>query len=390
MKYVINDFCEEIHNGNYTFIINHDTGKYFKIRRNIWNNIMYYIENDMDVDGKLKDIFKFVLDNKLILPEVLSKNKSRFEIITIQLTSSCNLNCKHCCASEISSRGNMDFYTIQKILQFEPIVFNVSGGEPMLHPQFLEVSKLLRKKCKGKIVLTTNGTLINEENARELCKYYDQFDISIDGENKEEVERIRGINIYEKVENAVKVLKSLCDKKITLSMATVKTAQEVKLFTELNENLGTIPIIREMYINDKVEQNFEKIIPGGRKKYIELKRNEFADNTSVELYKCGLIKFQLFFDVLGNVYPCGGLAEDNFCLGNINDIDIEEFKIKKRDYIINLMLKKEKFSKCKQCMLRGFCWNCLSEIENYSRVKEVFEEYCYVSKRKWNNILNLK
>lgn len=390
MKYFLNGFCNEVNAGNYTYIINHSTGNYFKLPKSIWNNILYYIENDIDVDKRIEDVFNFTLENGIILPYDFVSRKKHFETITVQLTSKCNLNCNHCCASEISSNGEINFDILEKILKLNPMVLIISGGEPMLHHDFWNISKKLREKFSGKMTLSTNGTFINEENAKELSKYYDRFDLSVDGENMIETEKIRGIGVYERVINAAKILKSVCNKKIVLSMVTLKTSYEINEFYDLNKSIGTVPLLRELYINDRVRENFEKILIGGEKEYIRIKCKEFATDDGIGFFKCGMVEFQLFFDVKGNFYPCGGLSEDRLCLGNINDADIEnKLWLRDRNYIIDLLLDTKELTRCKDCSIRGFCWKCLSEVRNFSKIEKVFDEYCCMNKRKWSTFTEL-
>lgn len=74
MRYKKNEFCNTVIEGDYTYIINHDTGSHIKLRNGIWNNILFYVENDIEIDDSLKNIFEELCDNKVIVPNDVGKN----------------------------------------------------------------------------------------------------------------------------------------------------------------------------------------------------------------------------------------------------------------------------------------------------------------------------
>lgn len=87
-----------------------------------------------------------------------------------EITSRCNLNCKHC-GSNCSSKG--DFLTVKDIedtlqtVTSENPMICLTGGEPLMHPDFFEMAN--RVNSMGfSWGMTTNGTLIDEQNALDL------------------------------------------------------------------------------------------------------------------------------------------------------------------------------------------------------------------------------
>ncbi len=101
--------------------------------------------------------------------------------LMIEITRKCNLSCRHCYLGE-SSGIDMSVKTLEKVLdEFEQmggLRLIVTGGEPLLHPEFEKISSL----CAGRsfrTILVTNGTLIDERTARAL--EFQEVQISIDG-----------------------------------------------------------------------------------------------------------------------------------------------------------------------------------------------------------------
>ena len=67
--------------------------------------------------------------------------------IVLELTSYCNLKCIHCFEGRHSNEGHLSIDVINKIAEeakqyeFEQISF--TGGEPTIHPDFIEIIKLV-------------------------------------------------------------------------------------------------------------------------------------------------------------------------------------------------------------------------------------------------------
>ena len=106
-----------------------------------------------------------------------------------EVTDSCNLNCLHCGSSCLSSNRNyLDFSLIEKTLNevasaYEPskIWVSITGGELLLYADFMKTIELSRKlgfRCG----MTSNGTLISEEKAKQLADAgLETIAVSIDG-----------------------------------------------------------------------------------------------------------------------------------------------------------------------------------------------------------------
>ena len=115
--------------------------------------------------------------------------KPRLVNLFFELTDACNMSCLHCgsCASPKNKRF-LDTGLIKKVLdevasEYNPyeILVCFSGGEPLLHPDIYDLIEYTAKKgffCG----ITTNGTLINEVNAKKLKDAgLRSVSISIDG-----------------------------------------------------------------------------------------------------------------------------------------------------------------------------------------------------------------
>jgi len=108
-------------------------------------------------------------------------------VVIWNLIRRCNLQCKHCYSTSL----DIDFkdeLTTEKIkatiddlkVAHVPVLI-LSGGEPLLRPDIYEITAYA--KAKGfYVALSTNGTLINEENIEKIkAADYQYVGISIDG-----------------------------------------------------------------------------------------------------------------------------------------------------------------------------------------------------------------
>ena len=134
------------------------------------------------------------------------------------------------------------------------------------------------------------------------------------------------------------------------------------------------------------------IVPKGKKNYISTVKEIIKQGEDIsKLSTCGALSYQLFIDSEGGIYPCGGVAEENFKLGYIQDKIVFEQLLNNPDtyyrQVIERMLKQDKFLKCKDCNVREFCWSCISEVLSKSVIDEVFETFCESNYSKWNKLV---
>jgi len=108
-------------------------------------------------------------------------------VVIWNLIRRCNLTCKHCysISADRDFPGELDtaevFTVMDDLRAFGVPVLILSGGEPLLRPDILEISR--RAKALGFYTgLSTNGTLIDERNIDSIAQIgYDYLGISLDG-----------------------------------------------------------------------------------------------------------------------------------------------------------------------------------------------------------------
>jgi len=138
-------------------------------------------------------------DVKLDLPEGVPPLTSLY----LYISGSCNLACRHCWITPTYQSGEnggqqIDVDDVRKaICEAEPLglrTVKLTGGEPMLHPQFRELVSLL--DGDGLVIhIETNGTLIDRNLAKFLKqrKHVSFISVSLDGADEETHEGLRGV-----------------------------------------------------------------------------------------------------------------------------------------------------------------------------------------------------
>lgn len=131
--------------------------------------------------------------------------------IAWQLNSACNLNCLHCC--EEAGHSMPDELTKEEIINFCKQIVElrvpyvaISGGEPLLHPDFFKLSEFLRSHGVS-LKVETNGLLIDREVANRFAELgFRSVQVSVDGATPQAFERLRVNGNWQKTIDACKYL----------------------------------------------------------------------------------------------------------------------------------------------------------------------------------------
>ena len=192
--------------------------------------------------------------------------------IIIFITNKCDLDCRHCFVRKSSVELNVKY--IKKIInEVRPELVYLTGGEPFLHSQFLEICKLLKKyNCSAKI--NTNGYNVKDivNKCRKLKEIGLGFtlQVSLDG-LRETHDFIRQCNSFDNALKTLKQASKFCDTEVL----TVVNNYNWKELAELNK------ILRKY----NIKQNFELIRGDPLDKNIKLPPLEKAYKIVKRIYQ---------------------------------------------------------------------------------------------------------
>jgi radical SAM protein with 4Fe4S-binding SPASM domain len=150
----------------------------------------------------------------------------RLGTIYLFLTRKCNLGCQHCYIEGVGPQARDNDFGIDEIRRMVDQArphglrkVKVSGGEPLIHSDAMEVLEYLDSLGLDEIVLETNGTLFREDTSNRLAGIRNlTVFISLDHIDAHEHDAFRGKKgSYAKATNAVK---ELIDAKIRTVVTT--------------------------------------------------------------------------------------------------------------------------------------------------------------------------
>jgi GTP 3',8-cyclase len=105
--------------------------------------------------------------------------------LEVHVTDHCNLRCAGCCVlSPLASRRSLAPHALARDLAWasqvlRPSVFKLSGGEPLLSPNIVELARLAKEsEIAPRVSLTTNGLLLARA-PDELFEHLDAITVSL-------------------------------------------------------------------------------------------------------------------------------------------------------------------------------------------------------------------
>ena len=321
---------------------------------------------------------------------------------TFELTPRCNLNCKMCYVHMTSEEQKLVAKELTKeqwislgkeAVEAGMIYLLLTGGEPLLRPDFQEIYKTLLEM--GLIItINTNGTLITPEIA-EFFYYHrpEKVNITLYGSSDDTYEKLCGNS--KGFEAAIKGIRLLKNKGIRVNINTTftklneKDLEQIVAFAKkekipVRTAAFTFPPIRNQHeesgINlrpmeagrlgakfDKLTMEPEQIEK--RKKllgsYLEMRIPENEPESRVSACMAGKGAFWISWN--GEMYPCGMLPNHSVSILE------KDFKT-----AWNLILEKqsEMFipAKCSICNRKAICPICSAVAESVGYGKEDIPE----------------
>lgn len=130
-------------------------------------------------------------------------------LILMDPTSACNLHCTGCWAAEYGNKLNLSYDELSNVVkqgkELGVYFYMFTGGEPLVRKN--DIIKLCEEHHECQFLAFTNGTLVDEAFCQEM-KRVGNLALAISLEGSPEVNDLRrGNGVYEKVMNAMELLK---------------------------------------------------------------------------------------------------------------------------------------------------------------------------------------
>lgn len=302
---------------------------------------------------------------------------------TVDITTRCNLRCKHCRTEEINYDLSLEEVELiaQKLAHPQRRIVFLSGGEPLIRSDIVQVVSIFKKYIPC-VCINTNSLLLNENLLNGLIDAgLNYIQVSLDGV-RETHDYMRGAGNFDK---AIEKLRLINSKKIKLhiscciSMLNINSMHEFakellvtngikvdilgfKRFIPKNEMAGKYNLGKEGL--QKLYKNFEEV----QKEFSSItkivvdfpQKNIFdVDNVTQIMKKynltcsgCSAATGGPCIRPDGSVSPCSLLYVNS---GNIFEKSLEEIYISTPFVeICNRNIK----GKCGECQYRLICGGC--------------------------------
>lgn len=264
-------------------------------------------------------------------------------IIQWHITHLCNLRCKHCYQEEYNQHIQKDnFYLILNKLtdylenkEFLPQI-NLTGGEPLLHPNFFEFAQEIKNR-NIKLGILTNGTLIDDEVAKKISELKPvMVQISLDGTEKTHDE-IRGIGNFQKALQGIDYLKKYNVKVLVSFTAQKNNYQDFAELAKICKKHHVDKLWWDRVVTDDEQlflttDEFKELVQSCNK--LIHNHNPFINYSFVSnqrslqyvgvddcTYNCSAGKSLIVILADGNVMPCRRLP---FIVGNLLESTLDE------------------------------------------------------------------
>lgn len=319
---------------------------------------------------------------------------------SLEVTMRCNLRCQHCYipGERRASRGERELnlaeikHILDEVTDAGCLWLLLTGGEPLLRRDFLEIYAYVRRKG---IILTlfTNGTLITPRIADYLSDWRPfNIEITLYGATQETYEKVTGIpGSYTHCRRGIDLL---LERKLPLSLKTVVMTlnqHELDQMKSLAASLGVKfrfdPIInaaldgspRPAFLRLTPEEivAVEKADPNRAGRWPEqFRKNQMIPISDRRMYLCGAGKQGFHIDASGRLCLCLSARQPSYNLRNGSFYEgWEKFipQVTDRLYSDNFQ--------CLGCDLRLLCAQCPAEAElELGDAEKRVEFICQVTK----------
>lgn len=277
------------------------------------------------------------------------------DTVYLHLTKKCNLRCAYCyffagepMEQELSTEEMLQ--VLRDVCSLNPRRVVFTGGEPLLRKDILKLPQTFKNwENEIELCITTNGTLIDEENAQSLLKSFNEIRISIDCFEAINDE-MRGKGTFKKTMNAFRYMLHLRGDPVAFITVTALNLPHLKEFMNFLLRNGILKIhISPLKIVGRATDNemlcdIEEVKRIVSEFWYETYGLRLKSN-SKESFNCGVGKFLTVYPD-GSVYPCHVLAFPEFCIGNVRKQNLDSIYL--NSSIMN-KLRNLHFSEITQC-----------------------------------------
>ncbi len=321
--------------------------------------------------------------------EVLRQGLAAPICLTWEMTYACNLRCVHCLSSS-GTRAPDELTTaeakrlLDEWAEMRVFYINVGGGEPMVRPDFFELTEYALSRRIG-VKFSTNGTLMDRAAARWIAAAdYLDVQISLDGVDAGVNDAIRGDGSYLGARRAMELL---AGEGFRFKVNHVVTRRSVDRLDELHEmvtGLGGQLRVTRLRPSGRGRLTWEQLRltqAQGRQVYAWLRAHpdvltgdSFFHLSALGdpldgLNLCGAGRIVCCVDPRGDVYACPFVLAPEFLAGNVRRSGFARVWAES-PLFLRLRGEEEAGAQCRSCGAYGSCHGGCMAVKHFTGVAQ--------------------
>lgn len=375
-------YTRVLHNRGETVVGNiANDGRWIKLQAESFDTLYDKFSNEpeKEIEVVFLDTVRALTDIKALKPVDFDEMSVKIKEVTLELTTQCNMHCRHCSYSfgSTSEYVEMDpdmIYGITRWCAEEGVKrITLTGGEIFCRKDIYDIISNIRRLFEGRIDIITNGTIIKKTGIDQLIQAVDQINISLDGYDEASVQEIRGAEVFGKIMVLIHDLKQKGYNNIWISSIDTNNPDKNQKFEALAAQLGVKSIIRQLNLKGRARENFTY-------KDMDYYQDETGSAKAATMKcVCNSTYHTVFVSARGLIQPCAALREDQHKIGQVV-YDGGRF-----DIHVNLSDNEpvvEKILPCRECNVRYFCTStCASQNNQIYLTEEILKIRCDKQKR---------
>jgi radical SAM protein with 4Fe4S-binding SPASM domain len=331
------------------------------------------------------------------------KGKPHLNSLQIELTSRCNERCVHCYIPHENKLANIEdsmFYgVLEQCTKMGLLNLTLSGGEPMLHPHFIDY---LRKaqQYDFSVNILSNLTLLNDDIVKEMkANRLSSVQVSLYSmkpEVHDAITKVKG-SFYKTRDAILKLIDS--DIPLQISCPTMKQNKDdfadvlnwankykVRAMTDYimmaryDHSTGNLDNRLSLY---EVEDVINAIRENDTDYEFDILDADFSipnQQDDSEDIICGICQSSICMVANGKVYPCPGWQD--YTLGNLKEETLLQIWENSPRIKFLRNIRKKDFPQCLKCEDKLFCAMCMVRNANENKDGDPFKinrHFCKVA-----------
>jgi len=310
-------------------------------------------------------------------------------MLTLSITDDCNLSCAHCWVEACPQQKPVQVATpdLRRLLEEFASMggegIRLTGGEPLLHPDWLELLEFALLLGYARVELQTNALLLTERDVVTLAKLASpglKVQISLDGATVKSHDAVRGNGAFAGVLNKLQLLKKagLNDRVSLFFTEMDHNLPEFPELLELASDLGVGSVVSGTLIRGGRAVDVGKVAPPAPHQYAALINRFRASSRFRELYaslgtmaalewwlakdgdkSCCSLATNPYVTPGGVLYPCLLCHLDHFAIHGVYRRSLEDVMSEGLQLWPELQTlakrRVEQISKCQSCPEKTLC-----------------------------------